>query len=132
MGANGTFPETERAGRWKTAPLAGLWGEECWEIKSLAATQTPRWECCYHGDHDIFPAPSPEWGQNRSTDEETKALRGSLPRSPEAEGEAGMLSPVPLRPPASGAQLPPPPPSHTHRASGQYSGWGRRRPWARK
>lgn len=62
----------------KQPPLAGVGGEECWEIKSLASTQTQSWECCYRGNHDIIPAPSPEWGRSQATDEETKVQTGSL------------------------------------------------------
>lgn len=110
VGADGPFPR-RRERRRKTAPLAGLRGEECRETKSLAATQTRRWECCYHGNHAIPPAPSPEGGQSRSTDGETKAQRGPLSRSPggEPEGEAGTLSPAPSGPPS-----PAPAPRHLH------------------
>lgn len=118
--------------KWKTAPLGVVRGEECWEIKSLASTQTLSWEWCYHGNHDIPPAPSLERGG--TTDEETEVQRGSLSRSTrESESQARTPSLAPSSPPCLWGPAPSPSPfPHTHRESGQYSGWGRRRPWARK
>ena len=71
-----------------------------------------------------------------TTDEETEVQRGSLSRSTrESVREPGKNSVSPARssPPCLWGPAPSPLPfPHTHRESGQYSGWGRRRPWARK